>query len=42
MAGDVVRRIEAGETGEEVLRPLYLRDHDAAIARARRPERGSS
>ena len=35
MAGDVVRRIEAGDTGEEVLRPLYLRDHDAAIARAR-------
>ena len=36
MARDTVRRLVAGDEGDEVLRPLYLRDHDAAIARAQR------
>ncbi|MEE2827668.1 MAG: tRNA (adenosine(37)-N6)-threonylcarbamoyltransferase complex dimerization subunit type 1 TsaB [Myxococcota bacterium] len=31
MARDAVVRLEAGEPGGEPLRPLYLRDHDAAI-----------
>lgn len=34
MARDSIRRLAAGEQGEDALRPLYMRDHDAAIARA--------
>jgi tRNA threonylcarbamoyladenosine biosynthesis protein TsaB len=40
MARDVIARLAAGDEGDPVLRPLYLRDHDAAIAREPGPDRG--
>jgi len=40
MARDVVGRLLAGEVGEDPLRPIYLRDHDAAIARKVSPPGG--
>ena len=40
MARDVVVRLLAGELGEQPLRPIYLRDHDAAIARKKSPVGG--
>jgi len=33
MARDGIARLEAGDPGDGALRPIYLRDHDAAIAR---------
>ncbi len=33
MARDGIARLELGDPGDRPLRPLYLRDHDAAIAR---------